>query len=205
MAYVRIVDTFARFHVDVEPVGTDDVPVFVVCDVEIGDVVRVFGSGQSYFGDELLVRYDGLVRVGVVRVRVVGTFGTFLDDGNGCRVSACGERDFGCASIVAVVCREGRDGDCVASAVAGVGSDGEPVALYACGPRGGRGERDGFLKPTVKLEVQLLHRLPPSLERSGKGGGRRWKPGIRVIRQYKIKKGDLCLPRINYFCIVYEV
>ena len=59
--------------------------------------------------------------------------------------------------------------------------------------------------PTVKLEVQLLHRLPPSLERSGKGGGRRWKPGIRVIRQYKIKKGDLCLPRINYFCIVYEV
>ena len=40
------------FHVDVEPVGTDDVPVFVVCDVEIGDVVRVFGSGQSYFGDE---------------------------------------------------------------------------------------------------------------------------------------------------------
>ena len=52
---------------------------------------------------------------------------------------------------------------------------------------------------TVKLEVQLLHRLPPSLERSGKGGGRRWKPGIRVIRQYKIKKGDLCLPRINYF------
>ena len=60
-------------------------------------------------------------------------------------------------------------------------------------------------KPTVKLEVQLRHRLPPSLERSGKGGGRRWKPGIRVIRQYKIKKGDLCLPRINYFCIVYEV
>lgn len=59
--------------------------------------------------------------------------------------------------------------------------------------------------PTVKLEVQLRHRLPPSLERSGKGGGRRWKPGIRVIRQYKIKKGDLCLPRINYFCIVYEV
>ncbi|WP_143269945.1 hypothetical protein, partial [Bacteroides sp. An269] len=36
--------------------------------------------------------------------------------------------------------------------------------------------------PTVKLEVQLRHRLPPSLERSGKGGGRRWKPGIRVIR-----------------------
>ena len=31
-------------------------------------------------------------------------------------------------------------------------------------------------QPTVKLEVQLLHRLPPSLERSGKGGGRRWKP-----------------------------
>ena len=62
-----------------------------------------------------------------------------------------------------------------------------------------------FCLPTVKLEVQLLHRLPPSLERSGKGGGRRWKPGIRVIRQYKIKKGDLCLPRINYFCIVYEV
>ena len=27
---------------------------------------------------------------------------------------------------------------------------------------------------TVKLEVQLRHRLPPSLERSGKGGGRRW-------------------------------
>ena len=26
---------------------------------------------------------------------------------------------------------------------------------------------------TVKLEVQLRHRLPPSLERSGKGGGRR--------------------------------
>ena len=26
--------------------------------------------------------------------------------------------------------------------------------------------------------------------------------GHRVIRQYKIKKGDLCLPRINYFCIV---
>ena len=24
----------------------------------------------------------------------------------------------------------------------------------------------------------------------------------RVIRQYKIKKGDRCLPRINYFCIV---
>ena len=154
MAYVRIIDTFARFHVDVEPVGTDDVPVFVVCDVEIGDVVRVFGSGQSYFGDELLVRYDGLVRVGVVRVRVVGTFGTFLDDGNGCRVSACGERDFGCASIVAVVCREGRDGDCVASAVAGVGSDGEPVALYACGPRGGRGERDGFLKAGFSAECQ---------------------------------------------------
>ena len=62
-----------------------------------------------------------------------------------------------------------------------------------------------FKWPTVKLEVQLLHRLPPPLERSGKGGGRRWKPGIRVIRQYKIKKGDLCLPRINYFCIVYEV
>ena len=62
-----------------------------------------------------------------------------------------------------------------------------------------------FSAPTVKLEVQLRHRLPPSLERSGKGGGRRWKPGIRVIRQYKIKKGDLCLPRINYFCIVYEV
>ena len=123
MAYVIIVDTFARFHVDVEPVGTDDVPVFVVCDVEIRDVVRVFGSGQSYFGDELLVRCDGLVRVGVVRVRVVGTFGTFLDDGNGCRVSACGECDFGCASIVAVVCREGRDGDCVASAVAGVFTD----------------------------------------------------------------------------------
>ena len=33
-------------------------------------------------------------------------------------------------------------------------------------------------KPTVKLEVQLRHRLPPSLERSGKGGGRRWKPGF---------------------------
>ena len=32
--------------------------------------------------------------------------------------------------------------------------------------------------PTVKLEVQLRHRLPPSLERSGKGGGRRWKPGF---------------------------
>ena len=32
-------------------------------------------------------------------------------------------------------------------------------------------EKDGA---TVKLEVQLLHRLPPSLERSGKGGGRRW-------------------------------
>ena len=62
-----------------------------------------------------------------------------------------------------------------------------------------------YITPTVKLEVQLRHRLPPSLERSGKGGGRRWKPGIRVIRQYKIKKGDLCLPRINYFCIVYEV
>ena len=28
--------------------------------------------------------------------------------------------------------------------------------------------------PTVKLEVQLRHRLPPPLERSGKGGGRRW-------------------------------
>ena len=28
---------------------------------------------------------------------------------------------------------------------------------------------------------------------------------VQVIRQYKIKKGDLCLPRINYFCIVYEV
>ena len=59
---------------------------------------------------------------------------------------------------------------------------------------------------TVKLEVQLRHRLPPSLERSGKGGGRRWNPGIgswhRVIRQYKIKKGDRRLPRINYFCIV---
>ena len=66
-------------------------------------------------------------------------------------------------------------------------------------------KRIGSVKPTVKLEVQLRHRLPPSLERSGKGGGRRWKPGIRVIRQYKIKKGDLCLPRINYFCIVYEV
>ena len=26
---------------------------------------------------------------------------------------------------------------------------------------------------TVKLEVQLRHRLPPSLERSGKDGGRR--------------------------------
>ena len=33
-------------------------------------------------------------------------------------------------------------------------------------------------QPTVKLEVQLRHRLPPSLERSGKGGGRRWKPGF---------------------------
>ena len=28
---------------------------------------------------------------------------------------------------------------------------------------------------TVKLEVQLCHRPPPSLERSGKVGGRRWK------------------------------
>ena len=33
------------------------------------------------------------------------------------------------------------------------------------------------LFPTVKLEVQLRHRLPPSLERSGKGGGRRSQPG----------------------------
>ena len=39
-----------------------------------------------------------------------------------------------------------------------------------------RAERKEY--PTVKLEVQLLHRLPPSLERSGKGGGRRWKPGF---------------------------
>ena len=31
---------------------------------------------------------------------------------------------------------------------------------------------------TVKLEVQHLHRPPPSLERSGKGGGGRWKSGI---------------------------
>ena len=31
---------------------------------------------------------------------------------------------------------------------------------------------------TVKLEVQLLHRPPPSLERSVKGGGGRWKPGF---------------------------
>ena len=31
---------------------------------------------------------------------------------------------------------------------------------------------------TVKLEVQLRHRLPPSLERSGKDGGRRWKLGF---------------------------
>ena len=30
-----------------------------------------------------------------------------------------------------------------------------------------------LLGATVKLEVQLRHRLPPSLERSGKGGGRR--------------------------------
>ena len=31
---------------------------------------------------------------------------------------------------------------------------------------------------TVKLEVQLLHLPPPSLERSGKGGGGRCKPGF---------------------------
>ena len=29
-------------------------------------------------------------------------------------------------------------------------------------------------KATVKLEVQLRHRLPSSLKRSGKGEGRRW-------------------------------
>ena len=35
-------------------------------------------------------------------------------------------------------------------------------------------ERYKKITATVKLEVQLRHRLPPSLERSGKGGGRRW-------------------------------
>ena len=35
-----------------------------------------------------------------------------------------------------------------------------------------------FFQATVKLEVQHLHRSPPFLERSGKGGGGRWKSGI---------------------------
>ena len=39
-------------------------------------------------------------------------------------------------------------------------------------------DSENWLFPTVKLEVQPRHRLPPSLERSGKGGGRRWKPGF---------------------------
>ena len=34
--------------------------------------------------------------------------------------------------------------------------------------------QEDYILATVKLEVQLRHRLPPSLERSGKGGGRRW-------------------------------
>ena len=33
-------------------------------------------------------------------------------------------------------------------------------------------------RATVKLEVQLLHRPPPPLERSGKGGGGRCKLGF---------------------------
>ena len=37
-----------------------------------------------------------------------------------------------------------------------------------------RVHRSFIVQATVKLEVQLRHRLPPSLERSGKGGGRRW-------------------------------
>ncbi len=31
---------------------------------------------------------------------------------------------------------------------------------------------------TVKLEVQLRHRLPPPFPLRSKGGGRRWNPGI---------------------------
>ena len=32
------------------------------------------------------------------------------------------------------------------------------------------------IEPTVKLEVQLLHRLPPTFPLRSKDGGRRWKP-----------------------------
>lgn len=62
-----------------------------------------------------------------------------------------------------------------------------------------------FFTATVKIEVQHHPPLPPSLERSGKGGERGGGSPITGQSAIQNKKGDHRLPRINYFCIVNYV
>lgn len=62
-----------------------------------------------------------------------------------------------------------------------------------------------IITATVKIEVQHHPPLPPSLERSGKGGERGGGSPITGQSAIQNKKGDHRLPRINYFCIVNYV